>query len=148
MPNRAAPEQAVDESPAANEFAPEASAEETPATSKTLPAPEPVEIAGVPAAVSENSETVAEEKPQIFPVAAEAPAERQRAGAARETLHRASAAARGAIEDNVKRVEKIRHVSTVVLEEASYDASLRFVLVAVALFLLVAVILFVSKVMG
>ena len=42
--------------------------------------------------------------------------------------------ARGAIEDNVKRVEKIHHVSTVMLEEATYDPSLRFVLVALGLF--------------
>src|SRR5689334_21997513 len=48
----------------------------------------------------------------------------------RETLHRASTAARSAIEDNVKRVEKIQHVSSVMLEEAHYDPSLRFVLVA------------------
>src|SRR5262249_40008254 len=48
----------------------------------------------------------------------------------RERLQRASNVARGAIEDNVKRVEKIHHVSTVVFEEAHYDPSLRFVLVA------------------
>jgi zinc ribbon protein len=73
----------------------------------------------------------------------------ERAGRkARERLHRASTAARGAIEENVKRVERIRQVSSVVLEEAHYDASLRFVLVAVALFVIVAVLLVLSKVMG
>jgi hypothetical protein len=66
----------------------------------------------------------------------------------RETLHRASNVARGAIEDNVKRVEKIHHVSSVMLEEASYDPSLRFVLVAVGLFVLFVVLLVLSKVMG
>jgi len=66
----------------------------------------------------------------------------------RETLHRASNVARGAIEDNVKRVEKIHHVSTVMLEEATYDPSLRFVLVAVGLFVLFVVLLVLSKVMG
>jgi len=66
----------------------------------------------------------------------------------RETLHRASSAARGAIEDNVKRVEKIHHVSTVMLEEASTDPSLRFVLVALALFVVFVILLVLSKVMG
>jgi len=71
---------------------------------------------------------------------------------ARDSLHRAStatrAATREAFADNVKRVEKIRHVSTVVFEEASYDPSLRFVLVALGLFLVFLVLLLLSKVMG
>jgi predicted nucleic acid-binding Zn-ribbon protein len=66
----------------------------------------------------------------------------------RETLHRASNRARGAIEDNVKRVEKIHHVSTVMLEEATYDPSLRFVLVAAGLFVVFVILLILSKVMG
>jgi predicted nucleic acid-binding Zn-ribbon protein len=66
----------------------------------------------------------------------------------RETLQRASKATRGAIEDNVKRVEKIHHVSSVMLEEATYDPSLRFVLVALGLFVLFVVLLVLSKVMG
>jgi hypothetical protein len=63
-------------------------------------------------------------------------------------LHRASNRARGAIEDNVKRVEKIHHVSTVMLEEATYDPSLRFVLVAAGLFVVFVILLILSKVMG
>jgi hypothetical protein len=66
----------------------------------------------------------------------------------RERLHRASDAARGAFEDNVKRVEKIHHVSTAMLEEASYDPSLRFVLVALGLFVVFVILLVLSKVMG
>jgi predicted RNA-binding Zn-ribbon protein involved in translation (DUF1610 family) len=66
----------------------------------------------------------------------------------RETLQRASKATRGAIEGNVKRVEKIHHVSSVMLEEATYDPSLRFVLVALGLFVLFVVLLVLSKVMG
>ena len=66
----------------------------------------------------------------------------------RETLQRASQRTRGAIEDNVKRVEKIHHASSVMLEEATYDPSLRFVLVALGLFLLFIVLLVLSKVMG
>lgn len=66
----------------------------------------------------------------------------------RETLHRASTMARGAIDDNVKRVEKIHHVSTVMWEEATYDPSLRFVLVALGLFVVFVILLILSKVMG
>jgi predicted nucleic acid-binding Zn-ribbon protein len=66
----------------------------------------------------------------------------------RETLHRASTRARGAIEDNVKRVEKIHHVSSVMFEEAHYDPSLRFVLVALGLFVVFVILLILSKVMG
>ncbi len=66
----------------------------------------------------------------------------------RETLHRASNVARGAIEDNVKRVEKIHHVSSVMFEEAHYDPSLRFVLVALGLFVVFIILLVLSKVMG
>jgi hypothetical protein len=66
----------------------------------------------------------------------------------REKFQRASSVARGALEDNVKRVEKIHHVSTAMLEEASYDPSLRFVLVAVGLFVVFVILLVLSKVMG
>jgi zinc-ribbon domain len=66
----------------------------------------------------------------------------------RETLHRAGTVARGVIEDEVKRVERIRHVSSVVIEEASYDPSLRFVLVALGLFILFLILLVVTKLMG
>jgi len=67
---------------------------------------------------------------------------------ARDSLHRASSATRGALADNVKRVEKIRHVSSAMFEEASYDPSLRFVLVALGLFVVFLVLLLLSKVMG
>lgn len=71
---------------------------------------------------------------------------------ARERLHRASEVARevtrGVIEEPVKRVEKIRQASTVVIEEASYDPSLRFVIVALGLFVIFVILLVVSKVMG
>ena len=66
---------------------------------------------------------------------------------ARRKIQRATTAARDALEDNVRpRVEKIRNASSFVLEEASDDPSLRFVLVAGALFLLFVVLLVISKV--
>lgn len=67
---------------------------------------------------------------------------------ARDSLHRASSATREALADNVKRVDKIRHVSSVVLGEATYDPSLRFVLVALGIFVVFLVLLLLSKVMG
>src|SRR6185503_4663647 len=82
----------------------------------------------------------------------EAPPAARRGDKTRERLHRAGEVARGVtrgvIEEPAKRVEKIRHVSTVVIEEASYDPSLRFVLVALGLFVVSIVLLVLSKVMG
>ena len=46
------------------------------------------------------------------------------------------------------RVEKIRKVSSVVIDQAAYDPSLRFLLVAAAMFLLFLVLLLASKVIG
>jgi zinc-ribbon domain len=64
-------------------------------------------------------------------------------------IHRATTAARAAIQENVRpRVEKLRQVSSVVIDEATYDPTVRFVLVALALFLISLVIAFLSKVMG
>jgi len=61
-------------------------------------------------------------------------------------IQRATHVARD-VEDNVAhRVQKLRDVSSVVIDEASYDASLRFVLVAAVLFILFVVILVLSKV--
>ena len=53
------------------------------------------------------------------------------------------------VADNVRdRVEKIRHVSSVVIDQAGYDPSLRFLLVAAVLFVLFVVLLILSKVIG
>jgi predicted nucleic acid-binding Zn-ribbon protein len=80
------------------------------------------------------------------------PAVHRRGEKTRERLHRASEVARGVtrgvIEEPAKRVEKIRQASTVVIEEASYDPSLRFVIVALGLFIVFIILLVLSKVMG
>jgi len=47
--------------------------------------------------------------------------------------------------DEVSGVEKLRQISTTVIDEAVYDPSLRFVLVAALLFVLFLVILIVSE---
>ena len=61
-------------------------------------------------------------------------------------LHHAGSANHEGDEDDVRpRVEKLRHISSVVLDEAAYDASLRFVLVAAVLFILFLVLLLMSE---
>ncbi|HET9478875.1 MAG TPA: hypothetical protein VFO72_06000 [Pyrinomonadaceae bacterium] len=53
------------------------------------------------------------------------------------------------VAENVRdRVEKIRHVSSVVIDQAAYDPSLRFLLVAAVLFVLFLVLLILSKLIG
>ncbi len=60
-----------------------------------------------------------------------------------------TAAAREAVEEKLTpRVEKLRHASNAMLEEASYDPSLRFVLVAVAAVLLSLLLLLLNYVLG
>ena len=67
----------------------------------------------------------------------------------RTRRQRAVAATRERVEEKIlPRVEKVRHASNVVLDEAAYDPSLRFVLIAAALFLLFIVLLVVSHVLG
>jgi DNA-directed RNA polymerase subunit RPC12/RpoP len=59
--------------------------------------------------------------------------------------HRVKDAARGMVKENVKpRVEKLRKVSNVVLEEAAIDPSLRFVLIAALIFIVFVTVLLLS----
>jgi hypothetical protein len=119
-------------------------------TSPAPTAPEPNKIVETAAATEPEPPTVSTPS-QLETTEVETTASRhpQRiAEKTRETLHRASAAARGVIEEPVRRVEKIRHASTHVIEEASYDPSLRFVLVALGLFVVFLILLVLSKVMG
>ncbi len=58
-------------------------------------------------------------------------------------------AARGMVEEKLSpRVEKLRQASNVMLEEASYDPSLRFVLVAVAIIILSLLLLLLNYLLG
>jgi uncharacterized Zn finger protein (UPF0148 family) len=54
----------------------------------------------------------------------------------------------GVAENVRERVEKIKHVSSVVIDQAAYDPSLRFLLVAAVLFVLFLILLILSKVIG
>jgi hypothetical protein len=63
-------------------------------------------------------------------------------------LQRATAVARGLEENVLGRVEKIRKVSSVVIDQAAYDPSVRFLLVAAGFFLLFLFLLILSKVIS
>lgn len=69
-------------------------------------------------------------------------------GKVRGKIQRATTLARDVEGDVIHRVQKVREISTVVLDEAGYDPSLRFVLVAAALFILFLVIVLLNKFIG
>ena len=87
----------------------------------------------------------------VTTAAAAAPTRRlpqQPAAGARTAVVRARAAREAIEEDVLQGVGKLREISTVVLDEASYDPSLRFVLVAAVLFVLFIIILILSEVIA
>ena len=98
--------------------------ESQPDTAATVETRQPTQVARAPeAAVARNT-------PQIT----------------RGGFNRAKAVARNTVEEDVlHRVEKLRQLSGVVIDEASYDPSLRFVLVAAVLFIVFLVILLLSE---
>jgi hypothetical protein len=70
-------------------------------------------------------------------------------GGAISKRQRVTAAARDVVEEKLSpRVEKLRQASNVMLEEASYDPSLRFVLVAVAAIALSLFLLLLNYLLG
>ena len=64
---------------------------------------------------------------------------------ARDKVQRATGIAKHVGGDVVQRGHKLREISSVVLDEASYDPSLRFVLVAAALFLLFLIMVLLNR---
>jgi uncharacterized membrane protein YvbJ len=66
----------------------------------------------------------------------------------RDTLTPAVPNKPGVAENVHERVEKIKHVSSVVIDQAASDPSLRFLLVAIMLFVLFLILLILSKVIG
>lgn len=64
---------------------------------------------------------------------------------ARDKVQRATGVARHVGEDVVQRGQKLREITHVVRDEAAYDPSLRFVLVAVVLFLLFLIIVLLNR---
>ncbi len=63
-------------------------------------------------------------------------------------LQRATTKARDVEENVAQRVQKFREISSVMIDEAGYDPSLRFVLVAAVLFVLFVVIVVLNKAIG
>ena len=93
-----------------------------------------------------------EDKPEPIEGAAtpaqKTPADKAPVGKVRDKIQRATTLARDVEGDVLHRVQKVRQISSVVLDEAGYDPSLRFVLVAAALFLLFLLVLLLNKLIG
>jgi predicted nucleic acid-binding Zn-ribbon protein len=101
---------------------------------------------------AKDNEVPAESEPQKLDTVAEPatppkqiPADRAPVGKVRDKIQRATTLARDVEGDVKHRVQKVRQISSVVLDEAGYDPSLRFVLVAAALFLLFLLVLLLNK---
>jgi len=75
----------------------------------------------------------------------ETPAGQTARGAMGAKIQRATNRAREVEGDMLQRARKVREISGVVIDEAGYDPSLRFVLVAAALFLLFLLIVLLNK---
>jgi hypothetical protein len=88
------------------------------------------------------SDTVAIERPEAKPKNAAGPRVRGAVGA---KIQQATNLARDVEGDVKNRVQKVRKISGVVIDEAGYDPSLRFVLVAAVLFVVFLVIVLLNK---
>jgi predicted RNA-binding Zn-ribbon protein involved in translation (DUF1610 family) len=136
-------------------------AAESETTSKNTAPLESAEIEPAPRSISD---TIAIERPQEAPavsfnppsmsdtIAIERPEERPKAasaaglrGAVGTQLQRANTLARGVEGDVIHRVQKVRKISSVVLDEAGDDPGLRFVLVAAVVFVLFLIIVLLNK---
>ena len=88
------------------------------------------------------SDTIAIERPSDSPKATDTPRTR---GAVGSKVQRAATIARGVEGDVLHRVQKVRQISHVVLDEAGDDPGLRFLLVAIVVFVLFLVIVLLNK---
>jgi len=113
-----------------------ASAEAVPKTTA------PLDISDAESQQKPLSETVAIEKSEEIP---KPPPTARTRGAVGAQIQRATALARDVEGDVIHRVQKVREISSVVLDEAGYDPSLRFVLVAAVLFVLFLIIVVLNK---
>ena len=91
------------------------------------------------------ADTIAIERPEATP---KPPASSGVRGAVGAKLQRATTLARDVEGDVIHRVQRVRQISHVVLDEAGDDPGLRFVLVAVIVFVLFLVIVLLNKVIG
>jgi endogenous inhibitor of DNA gyrase (YacG/DUF329 family) len=88
------------------------------------------------------SDTLAIKRPEEIPSDPDRSSVR---GAVGTKLQRATTMARGIEGDVIQRVQKVRDISSVVIDEAAYDPSLRFVLVAIIVFALFLIIVLLNK---
>jgi len=103
--------------------------------------PEP----GVAVEEEKGAPEVADQTPAPTEGAA-APVDEAEPGPKRRSI---KAAAREAVGEKISpRVEKLRQASNVMLEEASYDPSVRFVLIAVAILIISALLFFLNRFLG
>jgi uncharacterized Zn finger protein (UPF0148 family) len=101
-----------------------------------------IERPDTPGDVRPMSDTVVIEKLEGVPKTPTSPRARGTVGAG---IQRATTLARDVEGDVIHRVQKVRKISSVVMDEAGYDPSLRFVLVAAIVFILFLVIVLLNK---
>ena len=92
------------------------------------------------------ADTIAIQRPEAAPKTPAGTGVRRTVGAVGAKLQRATTLARDVEGDMINRVQKVRQISHVVLDEAGDDPGLRFVLVAVVVFVLFLVIVVLNKV--
>jgi hypothetical protein len=109
--------------------------------SPTIEIEKPDETPQAPANPRSMSDTIAIERPAQKAKPAGAGVRAAVGG----QLRRANTIARGVEGDVAHRVQKVRQISSVVLEEAGDDPGLRFVLVAAIVFILFLVIVLLNK---
>jgi hypothetical protein len=101
-----------------------------------------IEKPEIPAGGRSMSDTVAIEKLEEIP---KPPASPRARGAVGAGIQRATTLARDVEGDVIHRVQKVREISSVVMDEAGDDPSLRFVLVAAIVFVLFLFIVLLNK---
>lgn len=110
--------------------------------SDTIAIERPEDIPNVPDESRSMSDTMVIERPERTPKAPVSPGVRGAVGA---RIQRATTLARDVEGDVIHRVQKVREVSSVVLDEAGNDPGVRFVLVAAIVFVVFLVIVLLNK---
>jgi hypothetical protein len=110
--------------------------------SDTIAIERPEDLPKLPDESRSMSDTMVIERPERTPQAPVSPGVR---GAVEAKFQRATTIARDVEDDVIHRVQKVREVSSVVLDEAGSDPGLRFVLVAIIVFVLFLVIVLLNK---
>ena len=113
-----------------------------PSMSDTIAIERPEDLPKLPDELRSMSDTMVIERPERMTQAPVSPGVRGAMGA---KIQRATTIARDVEDDVIHRVQKVREVSSVVLDEAGSDPGLRFVLVAIIVFVLFLVIVLLNK---